>query len=128
MPDDYLGDRSGEPDPEVERLEELLGGFRQDQPAPALPVTAAVEVGRLRRALPWLAAAAAILLAIAGGWLLLRRERGAGSVASLAGAPLVGAVEVRGTGRLAGGEWLETDPASRARVGVGMIREGEVEP
>src|SRR5258705_13936515 len=124
MPDDYLGDRSGEPDPEVERLEELLGGFRQDQPAPALPVTAAVEVGRLRRALPWLAAAAAILLAIAGGWLPLRRERGAGAVAALAGAPRGGAVEGRGTRPPAGGERPGTAPAPRAPGGAGRAGGG----
>jgi len=32
--DDYLWDGSGEPDPEVQRLEALLGRFHHDRPAP----------------------------------------------------------------------------------------------
>ncbi|HEX2122963.1 MAG TPA: hypothetical protein VHL59_15125, partial [Thermoanaerobaculia bacterium] len=32
MNDDYLWDRSGEPDPEVARLESLLGRYRHDAP------------------------------------------------------------------------------------------------
>ena len=37
MSDDYLWDGSGEPDPEVERLERLLATLRSDRPAPELP-------------------------------------------------------------------------------------------
>ena len=35
MKDDYLWDRSGEPDPEVQKLETALGRYRQNQPAPS---------------------------------------------------------------------------------------------
>src|SRR5437879_2168522 len=35
--DDYLWDGSGEPDPEIQRLEALLGKFRHDRPAPIFP-------------------------------------------------------------------------------------------
>lgn len=70
MNDDYLWNKSGEPDPETERLEQLLGKFHY-QPQPLnlpldLPVTPA------RRVLsPSLAAAAAVaLVAVAVGvWL-----------------------------------------------------------
>ena len=34
MRNDYLWDGSGEPDPEVQRLELLLGRLRHDRPAP----------------------------------------------------------------------------------------------
>ena len=36
--DDYLWDRSGEPDPEIQHLETLLGRFRYDSPTPIFPV------------------------------------------------------------------------------------------
>ena len=35
--DDYLWDGSGEPDPEIQKLEGLLGKFRHDSPAPVFP-------------------------------------------------------------------------------------------
>src|SRR5260370_38926693 len=38
MSNDYLWDGWGEPDPDVERLEALLGGLRSAAPPPALPV------------------------------------------------------------------------------------------
>ena len=34
---DYLWDGSGEPDPEIQRLEALLGSFHHDRPAPVFP-------------------------------------------------------------------------------------------
>jgi len=34
---DYLWDRSGEPDPEIQQLESLLGKFRHDSPTPVSP-------------------------------------------------------------------------------------------
>ena len=35
--DDYLWDGSGEPDPEIQRLEVLLGRFHHDRPVPVFP-------------------------------------------------------------------------------------------
>jgi hypothetical protein len=70
MNDDYLWDKSGEPDPEIQELEEILKPLRY-QPTPLeLPR----EVRR-RNYLP-LAIAATILIAllISGIWLRLRRE------------------------------------------------------
>ena len=34
---DYLWDGSGEPDPEIQKLEALLGEYRHDSPAPVFP-------------------------------------------------------------------------------------------
>lgn len=42
--DDYLWDGSGEPDPEVQKLEGLLAKFRHDRPTPVFP-----EIARERR-------------------------------------------------------------------------------
>jgi hypothetical protein len=67
--DDYLWDKTGEPDAEVEHLEELLGRYRHESKAPELPVTSR------RIFLPRLAVAAAvILMALAGAWLVLNRQ------------------------------------------------------
>lgn len=66
MRDDYLWDRSGEPDPEIERLERTLGKLRH-QPRPLQ-----LPVARPRRhSFHGLAAAAAVaLMILAGGmWL-----------------------------------------------------------
>lgn len=70
MSDDYLWDRSGEPDPEIERFERTLGKLRYQPKALVLPVA------RPRRSFfPALAAAAVVLLVLASGlWLSLRRS------------------------------------------------------
>jgi hypothetical protein len=71
MSDDYLWDRSGEPDPEIVRLEKALGHLRHQPEAVALP-----QLAQARRPFfPALAAAAVILLVLSGGlWLALRRS------------------------------------------------------
>ncbi len=68
MNDDYLWDRSGEPDPEVERLERVLGKYRyQDKPlSPALRSRLSERRGGWIRLA---AVAAAILIALAGLWV-----------------------------------------------------------
>jgi hypothetical protein len=74
MKDDYLWDQTGEPDPDIQRLEQSLGRFRY-QPG---PLNAAFDQQLpVRRANWWprLAAAAAILLmAMAGVWVV-RNQR-----------------------------------------------------
>ena len=69
MKDDYLWDATGEPDPDVEQLEELLGRFRHQGRAPEIPVAPR------RFFWPRMAAAAAlIVVALAGLWIVLHRE------------------------------------------------------
>jgi hypothetical protein len=69
--DDYLWDGTGEADPDVERLEGLLGRYRTTRPAPELPAAAPVApVVELswwmrRRVVIVAAAAAVIILALA---------------------------------------------------------------
>jgi hypothetical protein len=70
MKDDYLWDKSGQPDPEIQKLEEILGTLRY-QPRPLeLPVP------RRRSYFPLLAIAASVLLALlaAGVWLRVRNQ------------------------------------------------------
>ena len=77
MNDDYLWDRTGEPDPEIQQLEEVLGTLRY-QPRP-LRIPAGLQVDRersfFRSSAPRLAIAAtiALLLLGLGVWLGLQR-------------------------------------------------------
>jgi hypothetical protein len=72
MKDDYLWDKSGEPDPEILELEEILGTLRY-QPRP-LELPEDLPVQRRRSYLPWVAIAATVLVALLAGiiWLNLR--------------------------------------------------------
>jgi len=113
MRNDYLWDGSGEPDPEVQRLEGLLSEFRSRRTAPELPAGGQ----RPRPWLHWSAIAAAIALVAAGAWLV---SNGAPEGWQVAG---VGA----GPGRLAVGQTLETGADGHATVNVGNVGVVEVE-
>ena len=64
MNDDYLWDKTGQPDPQIQQLEEILGTLRY-QPRPwALP--------QKRNYFPLLAIAASLLLALLAGGIWLR--------------------------------------------------------
>jgi hypothetical protein len=136
---DYLWDGSGEPDPEVVRLESLLAPLRHRGSAPALPPRRAEPVRRVMRwIVPALSVAAALLLVAAGAWFIYGMARSGWSVQSLAGAPVVDGLPLPGgrgdgvpagkTARLGVGDWLVTDGASRARIAVGQIGRVDVEP
>jgi hypothetical protein len=74
MNDDYLWDKTGEPDPQVQQLEEILGTLRY-QPKP-LEIPEDLPLPRRRNYFPWLAIAAGVLLALlAGGIWLNTRPR-----------------------------------------------------
>lgn len=72
MKDDYLWDKSGEPDPEIQKLEEILGTLRY-QPRP-LELPEELSMQRRRSYMPWIAIAATVLVALLAGivWLNLR--------------------------------------------------------
>lgn len=135
MSDDYLWDGSGEPDPDIQKLEKTLGTLRSERPAPPFPAVAsrtalrALPAPRRRWPAPALAAAAVAVIAIAG--LAVRqavRRANAWEVASLSGSPTIDAGRLTGTGRLGVGEWLETDGSSRAQLSVGTIGTVVLEP
>ena len=62
MKDDYLWDKSGQPDPEIQKLEEILGTLRY-QPKP-LELPQDLAATRRWNYVPVLAIAASLLLAL----------------------------------------------------------------
>lgn len=136
---DYLWDRSGEPDPEVQRLEAILGRLRYDRPAPVFPH---ITPARPRTWVPWrmrlfpaLAISAAMAAIVAGTVFVYQRKSAPVAVAGwnvsrLTGAPRVERkiVGKEGTSRLAIGQVLETDQQSRARLSSEDIGQIEIEP
>jgi len=147
MKDDYLWDGSGEPDPEVQKLEKMLGRLRH-KPGRVPDFQSATVSSSTRRkrsmfrGLPaWMGVAAAVALAVAGwfGWRTTKHgapnqpvsPQVAWSVASLAGEPRVGAEVIRqagGPGRLGVGQTLETDDHSRASISLEGTGEVQIEP
>jgi HAMP domain-containing protein len=75
MEDNYLWDRSGEPDPEVQELEEILGTLRY-QPRPQ-EIPRHIQVGRRRSFFPAMAIAAVIALfaVLLGLWFGFNRRQ-----------------------------------------------------
>ncbi len=136
MSNDYLWDRSGPPDPDVERLEQMLGRLRTTPPAPDVSETSvgpgvsrAARTARaphlyvgVRFLAPALAAAAVIAL-MAGLTRQAAQQRASWQVASLSGEPRIGSQTVAGEARIAVGQTLTTDAASSARVEVSTIGE-----
>jgi hypothetical protein len=131
--DKYLWDRSGPPDPEIVRLEQLLGTLRSRPGAPPL----AVKHTQHMRAPKWfllpLAAAATITLAALGfTWRAMTHHVDsvgpAWSVARLEGAPRVGSHAMGNASRLTVGQWLETDAQARAQIDVADIGRVHVDP
>lgn len=118
MSDQYLWDRTGQPDPEIARLEELLQPLRHQQP--------------LRRARPvaaWYGIAAALGLMVgAGAWYQLRAPQPEWAIQRNEGSPRVGSSVIGEAGKLRLGQTLETDASSRATLDVADIGELKVDP
>ncbi|MGA2814037.1 MAG: FecR domain-containing protein [Candidatus Acidiferrum sp.] len=138
--DAYLWDGSGQPDPEIKRLEGLLGKFRHDQPVPVFP-----EIVRDRRwtFFPWrmqlfpaLSVAVAALAAFVIVTFLVLRTRPATTVAgwdvsAVEGTPRIGRTTIggkEGPSRLGIGQMLETDRQSRASLQAEDIGQIQVDP
>jgi hypothetical protein len=78
MKEDYLWDKSGEPDAEIAELERNLGRLRYKRPAEPLPLPATSRAGWFRPAFSpaFAIAATLVILLLAGGlWLGLRRAQ-----------------------------------------------------
>jgi len=119
---DYLWDRSGPPDEDVVRLERLLGELRSTPPVPQWRSAAA-------RGPVFLALAASLCVACGAAlWVARAHDEPAWAVVSVSGRPEAGGAVVSGTGRLAAGEWLETDAHDTASVAVADIGRLDVEP
>lgn len=115
MNENYLWDKSGEPDPEIQRLENLLSPLgHQPGRSPQWPA-------HQRRRLPLILAIAASVLVLSGAlWIARQRTRPAWQVDTVAGTPLLK--------RLAKGESISTDAHSRARLNLDDVGQVEVEP
>jgi hypothetical protein len=140
--ENYLWDASGEPDPEIQRLESLLANFRHADSALVLPAKVPVAPRKFRAvlvqmfSLPRLAAAVAILLVLIVTIFFYLRphhtpEAGpAWDVANLQGAPQIGTKAIaanQGPAKLHVGETLVTNGDSRASLfqsDLGEIRIG----
>lgn len=153
--DEYLWDGSGEPDPEVQRLEALLGKYRHDRPAGG-ELLDYVSGGRetlqatslrgepekrwmfrfWRRLFPAVATTAALVAIAIAAFLIYGRKQqrvlGPGwDVSRLAGAPRIGRKIIpgkEGSSRLGVGQILETDDQSRASLQAEGIGQIEMEP
>jgi nucleoid-associated protein YgaU len=82
MNDDYLWNKSGEPDPQIQQLEEILGTLRY-QPKP-LPLPDELSTSRRRNYFPWLAIAATLVIMLLAGGLWLRIRNQEASIPSVA--------------------------------------------
>jgi hypothetical protein len=124
---DYLWDRSGEVDPEIVRLESMLGSFKHDRRPQR-------QVARRFASSSALRAAAVLAFAIVGVWIVAalqhsgRGERSTWEVIALQGSPKIGSQSLTSNSRLQLGQWLETDRNSQARVSDSSIGHVTIEP
>ncbi|HEY6271820.1 MAG TPA: FecR domain-containing protein [Terriglobales bacterium] len=135
MKQDYLWDGSGEPDPEVQKLEEVLGRLRHRSPVPVFPELTRPASRWFPRSLAprWAFAAAALVVAVAGIMLLRDETRVIPSewnVTRAEGSAQVGGQSIIGeqTGNLGVGQVVETGAASKASIRAEETGEIELEP
>ena len=134
---DYLWNGSGEPDPEIQRLEMLLRGYQRSGSTPVFP-----QVAQNRRWAFWprmgmfprLAAVAVAVVVVAAVAVIVRGRKTIPAVLTgwnvtrVAGAPRVGARAMganEGIGQLVEGQTLETDEGSQAHLTA--LETGEIE-
>ena len=91
MNDDYLWDKSGEPDPQIQQLEEILGTLRY-QPKP-FEIPQDVPAPRRRSYFPLIAIAATLLVALLAGGIWLRVRSDNDSQPQFTGIPTPSPVE-----------------------------------
>jgi len=126
----YLWDKTGEPDPEVERWERLLGPFAGTEQDLHLDIP---DIGRAASARTsswhyWLAAAACVLLALGLGVRLAWKPGPEWKVVALSGTPRIDRRPISSNGRIGVGGLLETDGFSRAKLRMGLMGVIEIEP
>ena len=122
MNDDYLWDRSGPVDPEVERLEQLLGRYKHEAP---------LRVAMHRRRFAWLAAAAALIVIVGASVLAIRfhwRSNAPWEIETFAGTPTVDGKPIHRHDRLGVGDTLVTDAHSKVTVRIARVGELDIAP
>jgi FecR protein len=135
MKGDYLWDGSGEPDPEIQKLEQALGRLRHNRPAPNFPQVPRPQGFRFTTPMfVRSAAAAAALIVVAAGILVMREKTqvvpSEWNVTSAQGSAHVGGKSISGedNGNLGVGQIVETDHSSRASIRAEEAGEIELEP
>jgi hypothetical protein len=143
MNDDYLWDGSGEPDPEIQKLENALARFRHEGQAPEFPaIVATRQPWSWRRFMPsrlsfgFAGAAVAILFMAAFGILRWSQKPDANShsgwdVERVAGKPRVESSAFgmsSGAAKLGVGQTLVTDSHSKANISIADVGTVNVEP
>ena len=141
MGGDYLWDRSGEPDPEIQKLESMLGKFCHDARTPVFPAIVPERrwtfFPRRLRLFSALATAALAVAAIVVVTLLLYRAKptpptlAGWDVSEVQGVPRIGRKMLsanHGTSRLGIGQMLETDSQSRASLQADDTGKIQVDP
>jgi hypothetical protein len=134
--DNYLWDRSGEPDPDVERLEHLLAELRHrpgtlDYTRLPATIPASGSSWPWRRTLLAAAACSAVVLVAAGLWRRsphpappAARPSAVWLAKALTGTPTVAGAPLRGELNVGGDGVIETSRSSTVRLsasGVGMV-------
>jgi len=144
MNDPYLWDGSGEPDPELQRLESLLVQFRHQEVPLVLPQATPAKPGyfralilqfpRLRFAAAGVAVGALVLIVVgvvSFHYTPVSPSGPAWEVARLAGTPQIGSQFI-GAGQFAAklhvGQTLETDGTSRASIWQTDLGEIMIDP
>jgi hypothetical protein len=128
--DDYLWDRSGEPDPEIERLEQVLAPLRHDgRPLVSAAAARPLVVGGRR----WTGPAALLLLAatvvflVQAAWPRNDEAPLSWTVEAIDGRLAPGAAPASGAVGLHPNRWIETGPASRIRVSADDVGTVEID-
>lgn len=127
MTGDYLWDRSGWPDPEVVRLERVLGAL-SFHPSRAFTLPAVSRTRRWPSVAALVATAAAVLVLVAVSWREGTRPAPSLAVTRLTGTPTIASRPVSDSHALSEGRWLETDAASSASIDVASVGRVEVAP
>lgn len=134
----YLWDGSGQPDPEIQKLERLLGEFRHNRPAPVFPQILPEQrwtlLPRPTRWIPVLALAAGVVTVALTLLLFERNHAPAGApgwdVSSISGTTRIGRriLREKTAGRLRAGQVLETDAQSRASLQDDDVGHIDIDP
>jgi hypothetical protein len=130
----YLWDKSGTTDQEIERLESLLAQFRSDPQREWIhkPLPGRTERRPLKR--PWLSAVSALAVLVVVTVALAIRARfewrpgDPWKVVALSGSPQIAGSLVKDRAHFSVGQALVTDAASRARIRVAGLGVVDVEP
>ncbi len=134
MSGDYLWDRSGRPDPDVEALEGVLSELRhRGRPltlvAPARASQAREQARTWRRLAVPLALAASIAVMVFGTWVTRPHpatptaavSAGAWKAAAVSGSARIASEPIEAEMHVPPGRWLETGPGASARLSAGEI-------